>query len=89
MICMQILSGGQLLSSYTPHLPGRFALLPYKDRINGPMFKSSSVFTSNLIGTIFRTQIGLASKDSKSPVTILERSLYSERYCFVQVHRLL
>ena len=41
------------------------------------------------IEMIFRTQIGLASKDSTSPVTILERSLFSERYCFVQVHRLL
>ena len=32
-----------------------------------------------------RTQIGLASKDSASPITVMERSLYSERYCFVQV----
>ena len=53
------------------------------------MFKSPSLFTSNLFAIIFRTAIGLASKDSTFPVTILERSLYSERYCFVQVHRLL
>jgi len=38
-----------------------------------------------LYSSLTRTQIGLTSKDSRSPVTILERSLYSERYCFVQM----
>jgi len=38
-----------------------------------------------LYSTLTRTQIGLASKDSPFPVTILERSLYSERFCFVQM----
>ena len=38
MTCLQILAGGQLPSSYTPHLPGRFALLPYKDKIKNSIF---------------------------------------------------
>eukprot|EP00092_Neocalanus_flemingeri_P030157 GFUD01032735.1.p1 GENE.GFUD01032735.1~~GFUD01032735.1.p1 ORF type:complete len:274 (-),score=79.28 GFUD01032735.1:265-1086(-) len=41
--------------------------------------------TFQLYSSLTRTQIGLASKDSASPVTILERSLYSERFCFVQM----
>ena len=38
-----------------------------------------------IICIIIRTQLGLASQDSASPITVMERSLYSERYCYVQV----
>jgi len=38
-----------------------------------------------LYSSLTRTRIGLQAKDSTSPVVILERSLYSERFCFVQM----
>ena len=33
----------------------------------------------------FRTKQSLAASQSSSPVVMIERSLFSERYCFVQV----
>merc|ERR1712142_123629 len=41
--------------------------------------------TFQLYSSLTRAEIFLASKDSPSPVTVLERSLYSERYCFVEM----
>ena len=46
---------------------------------------SKKLLPVNIHNFAHRTRIGLHAKDSTSPVVILERSLYSERFCFVQV----
>ena len=38
-----------------------------------------------LFSTLTRTQQSLEAARSSAPIVMIERSLYSERYCFVEV----